>query len=180
MNAKLKNMAGWWLGCLVLPLAVGCGDESASNEPLPGDPAFERSSALDVDNTSRHGSTLSHNVGLNCMGCHQAHGPGKGRFTIAGTLRNPDGTVHADGTVHLTRSDPATLEQGAPVDAVISVESDALGNFYSTEPLPLPDEPLYVVVERGDGSGRRHMPFPTVSAACNVCHVGSNLAAVAE
>ena len=35
-------------------------------------------------------------------------------------------------------------------------------------------------VERSDGEGRNHMPFPTVSAACNVCHVGSNLAAVEE
>jgi hypothetical protein len=166
-----------WLLCVVLS---GCAADGATEEILPGDPRFERRAALDVDNSSQHGLSVSHNAGLNCMSCHQAHGPGKGRFTIAGTLRSPDGSPHENGTVYLTRTDPATISDDAPIDAVATVEADLFGNFYSTEPLPLPDEPLYVIVERSDGAGRNHMPFPTVSAACNVCHVGSNLAAVKE
>lgn len=175
-----RNSARCLIGALLLGLASGCSGDEAAAEPAPGEPGFARSESLDVENTSRHGLSLSHNVGLNCMHCHQAHGPGKGRFTIAGTLRNPDGSPHENGTVFLTRADPATIPEGSPLDAVAAVEADQLGNFYSTEPLPLPDEPLYVVVERSDGGGRNHMPFPTVTAACNVCHVGANLAAVAE
>lgn len=168
------------VGCVLFGLVGGCSGDGTAAEVAPGDPDFVRSASLDVENSSQHGLALSHNVGLNCMHCRQAHGPGKGRFTIAGTLRNPDGSPHQNGTVYLTRTDPATVADGSPVDAVAAVEADQFGNFYSTKPLPLPDEPLYVVVERSDGEGRNHMPFPTVSAACNVCHVGSNLAAVEE
>jgi hypothetical protein len=124
-------------------------------------------------------------MGENCMTCHQAHGPGKGLFSIGGTLRNPDGTLHANGTVYVTRTDPTALPEGVTIDEleiepVLTVEADQLGNFYSTEPLPLPDEPLFVIVERSDGAGRNFMPWPTLTAACNACHVGSNVLAVRD
>jgi hypothetical protein len=168
------------MACALSGFLAGCSDESPTEDVLPGDPSFVRSAALDVENTSQHGLELSHNVGLNCMSCHQAHGPGKGRFTIAGTLRNPDGSPHEDGTVYLTRTDPGTIADDSPIDAVATIEADRLGNFYSTTALPIPEEPLFVIVERSDGGGRNHMPFPTVSAACNLCHAGSNLATIKE
>lgn len=169
------------LVCPLVALLVGCSsDDSAAVEVVPGDPRFVRSESLDVENVSEHGSARSHNAGLNCMNCHQPHGPGQGLFTVAGTLWSPDGTPHRNGTVYLTRTDPTLLAEGDAIDAVATVEADELGNFYSTRQLPLPEESLFVIVERSDGAGRNHMPFPTVSAACNVCHVGSNLVTVKE
>jgi len=176
----IRRFSFYLLGSLASLLVLGCSSDAAPGDVQPGDPGFVRSAALDVQNISQHGIALSHNVGQNCMHCHQAHGPGKGRFTIAGTLRNPDGTPHANGTVYLTRTDPTSIESGAVIEAVATIAADELGNFYSTEKLPLPEEALHVIVERRDGGGRNFMPFPTISAACNVCHVGSNPAAVKD
>lgn len=170
-----------WRGMawVVILSGAACGSPD-DPDVTPGDQDFIRDPALDVENVSAHGTSRSHNVGMNCMNCHQERGPGRGRFTVAGTLRNRDGSPHPNGTVHLTRVDPNTLGEDPIEDAVATVEADALGNFYSTQPLPLPEEPLYVVVERSDGGGRNFMPWSTLSAACNVCHVGRNPAAVKD
>jgi hypothetical protein len=172
---------------LSLTACSGSGDPAASdtNTPAFGEAEFVRDPALDVENVSRHDGETSHLMGENCMTCHQAHGPGKGLFSIGGTLRNSDGTLHANGTVYVTRTDPTRLPEGVAIDEleiepVLTVEADRLGNFYSTEPLPLPDEPLFVIVERSDGAGRNFMPWPTLTAACNACHVGSNVLAVRD
>ena len=61
---------------------------------------------------------------------------------------------------------------------VLSVEADGLGNFYSTDPLPLPDTPLFPTVYGPGGVGKNFMPFPTSSGACNVCHVGGAVVSV--
>jgi len=60
-----------------------------------------------------------------------------------------------------------------PYKLVLRVEADGLGNFYTTEKLPLPDMPVFPTVYSADGERSNFMPFPTRSAACNVCHVGS-------
>lgn len=174
---------------LLLVALPGCsGDDSGSTSadaPSFGEPEFVRDPALDVESVSRHDDTTSHFVGQNCMRCHQAHGPGKGRFSIGGTLKNPDGTPHPNGKVYVTRTDPTALPEGVEIDEleiepVAELEVDALGNFYSTEPLPLPEEALFVIVERSDGAGRNFMGWPTITAACNACHVGSNVLAVRD
>jgi hypothetical protein len=171
---------------LLLPACSGSDENpepSNDDEPTFGEEEFVRDPVLDVENISRHGAATSHFTGQNCMTCHQPHGPGKGLFSIGGTLRNPDGTPHPDGTVYVTRTDPTALPEGVEIDAleiepVLTVEVDSFGNFYSTEPLPLPEEPLFVIVERSDGAGRNFMGWPTLTAACNACHVGSNVLAV--
>lgn len=139
-------------------------------EPLPGDPAFVRDPKLDVANVSKHGETRSHNLGRNCMECHQAHGPGRGRFTVAGTLYDETTRAPSANGVLELKASPA-----ADAKVVLTVEVDALGNFFSTEPLPFPDTPLFPTLRSADGSKRNAMPFPTINGACNQCHVRGNL-----
>jgi hypothetical protein len=151
---------------LLLPLAAAC-DDGDDEAVILGDPGYERDPALDVPLISAHGESLSHNMGQNCMACHQAHGPGPGLFTAAGTLYGADGTPHSDGAVEL-RTGP----NGAG-DLVLRIAADSNGNFYTTEMLPLPDSSLFPTVYDRDAMPRNAMPFPTSSAACNVCHVGA-------
>ena len=143
------------LSALATLVACGSSDaaERSADTPSFGEPEFVRDPALDVDNISRHGGESSHFTGQNCMKCHQPHGPGAGLFSIGGTLANPDGTPHPNGTVYVTRTDPTSLPEDLEIDEleiepVATVEVDAFGNFYSTEPLPLPEEALFVIVER--------------------------------
>ena len=150
-----------------LALAALACDEPDEAEPFLGDDDYVRDPALDVELVSAHGDALSHNVGDNCMRCHQAKGPGRGRFSVAGTLIDADGAPHPDGVVEL-RTAPA----GAG-DLVARIEVDGLGNFYTTQALPLPDSALFPAVYSSDGARPGAMPFPTTSAACNVCHAGA-------
>lgn len=158
--------SSWQQWSLVAALVVmalpGCEDDDAV--PFIGDADYVRDPALDVELVSANGDTRSHNVGDNCMACHQAHGPGPGRFTAAGTMYDADGAPHIDGALEL-RDGEGQL--------VLRVEADSNGNFYTTEALPLPDQPLFPAVYDRDDKLRNAMPFPTSSAACNVCHVGA-------
>lgn len=153
--------------CLALALLAGCDDPDVA--PAPGDPEYVRDPALDRDLVSAHGGASSHNEGQNCMECHQANGPGPGKFSVAGTVFGADGTPSADATVELWSA------PGGQGELVIHVEADALGNFYTTETLDLSDAPAFPFVTSADGVGVNLMPFPTRSGACNVCHVGTNL-----
>lgn len=152
---------------ILVALLSGCGDASETGSQggvLPGDPRFERDPSLDVENVSKRGERRSHNVGLNCMGCHQEHGPGKGQFTVAGTLYGPDEAPHSNGSVELR-----TMPSGAG-DLVIALEGDAYGNFFTTEEVMFPNVELFVVVKSEDSAMSNSMPFPTSSGACNICH----------
>lgn len=140
-------------------------------EPFLGDPDYVRDDALDVALVSAHGDTRSHNVGQNCMQCHQPHGPGPGLFTAAGTIYDADGAPHPDGSIELRTGDGALI---------VRIEADASGNFYTTEELPLPDTPLFPTAVSDDEQRRRSMPWPTASAACNVCHVGGQVIQLLE
>jgi hypothetical protein len=156
---------------LLSPAATaGCDDpedaETESLEPQPGDPAFERDPALDVENISRPDEQRSHNMGRNCMECHQAYGPGLGQFQAAGTIYGPDGTTLRNPIVELR-----TAPDGGG-DVVLRIEGDALGNFFTTQALPLPEERLFPWVTSTDGTLVAGMPRPTASGACNHCHAG--------
>lgn len=150
---------------LCLTLAPAC-DDGPDPDPI-GDPDYDRDPALDIPLISARGAARSHNMGANCMSCHQAHGPGPGRFTAAGTLYGPDGAPYPDGAVELRTGG------GGTGDLIRRIDADSNGNFYTTESLPLPDRSLFPTVYDRDGAIKNAMPFPTASAACNVCHVGS-------
>jgi hypothetical protein len=153
-----------------LPL-LACDGEP---EPFIGDPDYARDPALDIPLHSAHAGATSHGVGENCMSCHQPHGPGPGLFSAAGTLYDQGGEPLPGGVVELRTGGDG---QG---DLVVRLEVDGLGNFYTTEPLALTERPLFPTVYGPDGVGRNHMPFPTRSGACNVCHVGGFVVRVPE
>lgn len=166
------SLASALVGALAfVPLAC---DEPEPGPDFMGDDSYVRDPALDVELISQHGDAISHAVGDNCMRCHQERGPGPGRFTAAGTLHDERGEPHPDGIVELR-----TLPDGMG-DLVARIEVDGLGNFYTTEALPLPETSLYPTVYSSDGARKNFMPFPTSSAACNVCHVGAASVRVPE
>jgi len=161
---------GLLLACALAAALPGCG---SADEPdpdpgapviAPGDPRFERDPALDVENISVHGEQRSHNMGMNCMGCHQAHGPGKGLFTTAGTVYDASGSPEPGGTVELRTA------SGGEGEVVLAIEVDDNGNFFTTESLPFPDQALFPFVWSATGDATTFMPFPTISGACNLCH----------
>ena len=154
--------------CTLTAMAsLGCAsnDGTSTAAPLPGDPTFVRDPALDVTVESAAGSTKSHRQGQSCMPCHQAHGPGPGRFTVAGTLHDSSGKPVTAGTL--------TLSAAPSGPALATVSVDALGNFYTTKDVGLDAKSLFVSVEGANGAGKTAMPFPTMSGACNHCHTGS-------
>jgi hypothetical protein len=155
----------------LVPAMAACGPgddgEPDAEAPLPGDPDFVRDPALNVENISAHEEQRSHNMGLNCMGCHQPHGPGRGLFTAAGTMFDAEGAPLPGGTVELRT---AGAGQG---DVVLALEVDRNGNFFTTEALPFPDTSLFPFVKAKSGASS-FMPFPTISGACNICHQGTH------
>jgi hypothetical protein len=165
MQQRVPRFPVVLLGAALVMLVACLDDDEAEREILPGDPAFVRDPSLDVELRSAHDEMRSHNAGLNCMTCHQAYGPGRGRFTVGTTVLLPDGKVAPNPVLELYKAPPSTGAAPAYV-----LPGDLRGNIYSTEPLPLPDTPLFVVVRSRDGTLRNDMPFPTGSGACNLCH----------
>ena len=160
----MKN-AIFLLSVPALALSLGCSSDDLSVELTYGTDAFQRDQALNVENISAHDEARSHNQGLNCMECHQQHGPGRGLFTIAGTPADAEGRWLKNPVVEL---------HTAPEDGelVLRVEGDSLGNFFSTEELPFPEQELFVRIRSEDGTLSNQMPFPTTSGTCNHCHTG--------
>lgn len=150
---------------LAMLLACAGGDaDSASDPPQPGDADYERDPALDVDIQSQAGATNSHNTGEACMHCHQAHSNGLGVFTAAGSAYNADGTPATSGSIQL-------YEGNADTGAMLVVlPVDALGNFYTTLDLGLPQTFVVPVVVDASGAEVNRMPWPTESGSCNQCH----------
>ena len=90
---------------------------------------------------------------------------------VAGTIFDADGAPHPNGAIELHDGDG---------ELVVRIEADANGNFYTTEALPLPDVSLFPTALSSDGKRQRSMPWPTSSAACNVCHVGRQVIQLLE
>jgi hypothetical protein len=171
----------------------GCGggaDEGIAPPPLdidyttefvPGNPNFTRSPRLDVDNQSATDDLRSHNMGESCLKCHQEHGPGKGRFTLAGTLYTPDDKPFPNAVLKLyARAD--VNESGATImsEEVFSLPIDGRGNFFTTTPLPggYPKNKLYprFFGPKGepligpDDANFAQMNGGVTMASCNFCH----------
>jgi hypothetical protein len=161
------------VAALVFEAALGlaCDDDHGDSEaPVIGDPEYPRDPALDVPLVSANGGQSSHNEGENCVQCHQSHGPGRGLFTVAGTVYEGEGEVSPDATVELWTG------LGGTGELRLRIEADARGNFFTTESINFfGDDPLYPFVTAKDGDRVNFMPFPTDSGACNICHVGGLL-----
>ncbi len=146
---------------MALTPACDPGDEPPPTPPAP----VERPASLDVPMKSQRGGT-SHRAGENCMACHGPNGLGPGRFTVAGTAVTSERRPNPNTTLLLT------TERNGGGTVVLTLEADANGNFYTTEPVPLPDTLLFPKVMNTTSGGYNFMPFSTASGACNVCHVG--------
>ena len=175
-------------------------EADADATPQPGHPDFPRSPALDMSRVSERGGIASHppgNVypigslthdrspGSQCMSCHQSLGPGLGLFDVAGTIFAANGVdAYPNATVKLLpvwagpcgENDAREHCEDQPVgyyreeDVIVALETDARGNFYTTDLPAGVEPPFWPIVEAEDGLAPRAMRFPTSSGACNMCH----------
>lgn len=149
---------------LAASLSLACG----SSDDDGGPPAPQRPPELDsVSLKSERGGT-SHEAGKNCMTCHGPNGTAPGRFTVAGTAVTSERRPNPDALITLS-----TAPNGGGT-VVLTLEADASGNFYTTEAVPLPEQSLFPRVTSQATTSVNFMPFPTLSGACNACHVGRN------
>ena len=114
--------------------------------------------------TSTYGSTESHNTGQNCMNCHQEGEGGEGWFTVAGTVYDSTKTnPFKNATITLVANRNGTAFQ-------YTIEGDANGNFYTTDPIDF-SEGLFTSVQ---GAGIVHeMSSKIFNGQCNSCHGSS-------
>lgn len=143
--------------------------------------------ARDVAMESAPGGTRSHFPDTNCQSCHQLDdrvtpgGNTPGFFTVAGTVRETDGTAHPNATV-IIYDRLFDVETRDPGNELLRVEADALGTFYTTRPLP--EGNLHELNNEGHHTGEyyfpavldnetgntKHMYYGVNSGSCGVCH----------
>ena len=105
---------------------------------------------------STHGDNEGHKKGQNCMNCHYTEGNGDGAFSIGGSIYGNVG----DGMLYLY------TDWTSP--AIDSVEIDADGNVYTTEPVDFSNG-LHVALRSGSGT-LRYMNEKITNGQCNLCH----------
>jgi len=139
--------AAWRAAALALAtVTAACGGSSTSAPTSPG-------------TGGGGGSRTSHNAGQDCLRCHR-------EFGVAGTVYRTDGSAYSGATVRLT-----TAASGGG-SAVLTLTSDAAGNFYTSQSVGF-GSGLYTDVA-GTGGARRSMVAAVTSGACNSCHDASN------
>lgn len=116
---------------------------------------------------SSYGGTKSHNNGQNCMSCHKSGGKGEGWFTAAGSIYKKDFASPSPNCTILLYTAP-----GGAGSLKTVIESDALGNFYTTEKIDF-SQGLYPAVKNSSDS-IRYMGTYTTTGQCNSCHGVSN------
>ncbi len=147
MIARLVSslLAVWLVAC------SGGSDDSDSVDPNdPSSPGFDR---------TQTGPNMR--SGENCLSCHRAGGLASVKpWTAAGTVFRTADSPLDDGV------EGATITITDSAGKVVSLTSNAVGNFYTLEPL---QKPLQMAIEY---EGRRaQMPIPLdAQGACNACH----------
>jgi len=104
----------------------------------------------------------NHNVGNNCLVCHQPGGGGEGTFYAGGTVFKAGTTTGATGATISLYSNPEF--SGTPV---VTMTSQVGGNFYTKSSINF-GTGLYVKITSTTGSNS--MSIPITSGACNSCH----------
>ncbi|MBP1673184.1 MAG: hypothetical protein H6Q25_999 [Bacteroidetes bacterium] len=116
----------------------------------------------DLKNISDYLSTRSHNMGMNCMNCHNENGAGNGWFEIAGTIYDSLlVNTYSGATVKLYTGPNGTGT------LVYTIEVDTKGNFHTTEMIDF-NGGLHPVVE--GNTGNKSMASTLCIGACNSCH----------
>ncbi|MEY4514940.1 MAG: hypothetical protein RLZZ450_7062 [Pseudomonadota bacterium] len=143
------------------------------------DPSYVRNADLDRSNISSAAGDDSHKqgdprYGANCMRCHQASGPGVGRFSAAGTVVDLNG-LPAKGTKVEIFSGTADRPNKTFLDVTryALLEVDQNGNFFTTEPIPYAQQKLTARILGPDGRVLESMFSTKQTGACNTCHTAS-------
>jgi hypothetical protein len=194
MRAPAAGLALFALSALLVACSGGDeGDQSGARtlnlmeEFVPGDSGFTREARLNVENISKHGEQRSHTRGRNCLTCHQSEGPGKGIFTLAGSLVDEKQRPYPNAILRLFQTAQAPgggpVQFGGPVelaDLALELELDENGNFFTTEELPsfFPSAPLYPQflsqsgepLFKADGKTHAVMGGGATVGGCNFCH----------
>ena len=150
------------IGLLCVVVYVGACDGAADGDG-DGNAPFVRDPSLNIELVSRATDARSHETFNNCMTCHSDNGDAPGLFTAAGTVILDNDNEPAVGAVVRFLLDPTSEE-------IATIEVDQNGHFYTTAPLPIPEQELFIQLESADGLRENAMPFPSRSLACNVCH----------
>ncbi|MFW5756599.1 MAG: hypothetical protein ACOCWK_08345 [Tangfeifania sp.] len=142
----MKNQIAFILFAILFVLA-GCEKDENENEYL----------------VSENFSDESHNTGQDCMECHVAGGDADGWFTVAGSVYDPQLEEPVEnGVIELT------TEAQSEGSIIATIEIDANGNFYTTEPIIIADG-LYATVESQKGN-KEYMLTQVTNGSCNSCH----------
>ena len=113
-------------------------------------------------NISDFNTTSSHNMGKNCMICHTPGGEGYGYFNIAGTVYNNLYTsTFQNAKIRLY------TEQNGGGTLKYTINGDANGNFFTTEPIDF-GTGLYPSVE--GSTQTNYMSTAITTGECNSCH----------
>lgn len=143
---KIKYVLAFFFLALSASIFIAC--EKDDNE-------FE-------ENISYNFETESHNMGQNCMNCHNSNGPGEGIFNVAGTVYDSLQTNPlANGKVEL-------FDAPSGGNLVATLEVDGKGNFFTTNAIDF-GTGLYPRVTSFTGKVKS-MSIPLTTGACNGCH----------
>lgn len=111
---------------------------------------------------SKHGDTLSHRNGEDCLICHMG-GSATQPFVVAGSVYLADLTTQApNGTLYFW-----TQTGGTGVIAA-TLPVDGKGNFFTNSSI-LPAQGVFPQI-RGTSGDIRNMPIKTPNGNCNSCH----------
>ncbi len=142
----MRTSLGYFLASFTFMLLAGCGGDDKDK------------SSVVVDRAAPGPLMRS---GENCLSCHREGGAASRKvWTAAGTVFQRADSPLDEGVEGVT----VQITDGAGKS--VSLVTNAVGNFYTPEPLALP---LRMAVER-DGK-RKEMPIPLqAQGACNGCH----------
>jgi hypothetical protein len=121
----------------------------------------------DETNISENNISESHNMGKNCMECHNTGGSGDGIFKTAGTVYDYNKTnPNPNGQIQLYN------QAGGAGQLIATIKVDSKGNFYTTSNIDFTGG-LYPVVISSKGN-KKYMSDPTFKGECNSCHNNSD------
>ena len=158
---------------ILLVLFSGCGgDDSFTGDGYDGGETNNGGLPAAQQKVSRNGITISHTddrQGRNCMDCHyQGNNPYV--YSVAGTVYQLDDftTTYADATIKFYS------EAGGGGIVFATIEVDANGNFYTTEPMDF-SAGAYPVIEGTAGESPIYMGNFITHGECNSCHGSTTL-----
>jgi len=117
--------------------------------------------------SSSYNDNSSHNVGSDCMSCHNPGGSNQYWWIVAGTVFKPDSvTLNPGSTVYLFSGPNGTG------NLIFTLPVDKKSNFYTSNSVSF-GTGLYPEVKSSSGEIRT-MQSSITNGNCNSCHTSSN------